>query len=168
MSNQNTSLEYSTPNRRLSTGLKVNKKFTSFLTSLTEIIEKFQTDYHSAFGNLIFTPFCNKFLMKLEEHYDKKINNFEYYEDQIKELNMMLDGNDNNESNNTLSLMIENLYIEKNKIDYDLQMEQDNEMQDYFTEQSKEDLISKGDFFKKINSELILKINELLVNNDTS
>lgn len=142
------------------------KKFLNFLTTLNELVENYQQEYHTTFGNVVFTPLIGKFKEKLDKNFRKKIENFESYEDQIKELNMMLDGNENNEANNTINLMIENLLIEKNKNDYDLQMEHENDIQDFLTAESQIDNLTQNEHFSTINGELKEKVLKLVLNQE--
>lgn len=148
---------------------KINKKFTNFLSTLNEIIEEYQVEYQHAFSSIIFSPMIVKYKELLNSYYKKKIDTFESFEDQIKELTMLIDGNENNESNNTIKLMIENLNIEKNKTDHDIQMEHDNEIQEFLLEESgKDQEILKNPFWKKINNVLKSKIQNLIINNEAT
>lgn len=152
-------------NRKSSIG-RVNKRFTNFLNSLNDIVEQYQTEYHNGFSNIVFSELINKYKEKLQSYYDRKKENFSSYEDQIKELNMMLDGNDANDANNTINLMIENLLIEKNKIDYDLRLEYENDIQNMLSDESQNDLLKKSDYLQKLGFDFKGKIQELVDNNE--
>lgn len=159
---------YEAPTYKKSSIGRTNKKFINFVTTLNEAIEQYQNDFLLCYGNVVFTSLVSKFKERLNTFYKKKIENFENYEDQVKELNMLLDGNENNEANNTINLMIENLLIEKSKIDDELLLEHENKIQEFIQEESNIDYYSSNEKFSRINNQIKAKIQEIVINNEIS
>lgn len=136
------------------------------MNNLNEALECYQNEYHNVFSNMEFNQLITKFKEKMDIYYKKRVENFDSYEDHIKELNMMLDGNENNESNNTVNLMIENLLIEKKKIEYDLLMEYENEVQEFIQIESQNNILKGNEYIEKMKTQLKLKLQELVMNHE--
>jgi len=159
-------LSYEEPSMKRSSVMKVNKKFTQFVNSLNETIEQYQNDFLTCYGTDVFSTIVAKYREKLNTFYQKKIENFENFEDQIKELNMLLDGNEANEANNTINLMIENLIIEKNQIEDEMQAKHEKEIQELIEEESKKNYIQNNEKFIKLHNALKSNVQEIVINNE--
>ena len=145
---------------------KANKRFQNFLDILNDSIDNYLNDYRGEFSNFVFDPMITEFQGILNKYYKNKIESFENFEDQIKELNMLLDGNENNESNNTIKLMIDNLLIEKKNVEDEILVEHENMTENFIETQSKKDFLSKNENISKMNNTFKSKIQQLIINNE--
>lgn len=140
-----------------------NNKYSDFLNNINKIIEGYQEEFTKGMGKHVFTPLASKLVDKVKEYYQKKVENFDSYEDQIKELNMMIDGNDN-EANDTINLMIKNLLIDKNSNEDQIKKELENNLEKLVNEE-KDKFSNKffegSEYFDQINKELKNKIQNL-------
>lgn len=71
--------------------------------------------------------YLKKTYSNLEDYYAEKIKKFDFYEEQINELRVMLANSETEESNHTLNLMIENILLDKNREEIDLKANLTNE-----------------------------------------
>lgn len=147
---------------------KVNEKYAIMIANLNDILEIFQNEYINIFCSLSFSKLSNELIEECNSFYRKSVDNFTGFEDQIKELEMMMDGNENNEYNNTLALMIENLMKEKKNNEFNLKLEYDEKIKNLINKFSIDCNIEDSEYFKNLLALMRSKFLDLLVSNDLS
>lgn len=138
------------------------------IANLNNILENFQTEYINIFCTITFSKLCNCIIEECNAYYRKSVENFISFEDQIKELEMMLDGNENNEANNTLKLMIDNLINEKKKIEIDLKFEFDEKVKTVMQSFSIDNTLEESSYYKNLMALIKSKFLDILSSNESA
>lgn len=138
------------------------------IANLNNILENFQTEYINIFCTITFSKLCNCIIEECNTYYRKSVENFISFEDQIKELEMMLDGNENNEANNTLKLMIDNLINEKKKIEIDLKFEFDEKVKSVMQSFSIDNTLEESSYYKNLMALIKSKFLDILSSNESA
>ncbi len=103
---------------------KETNKFKDYMSYINNKLDNYLNFFNKIYSTDV-SLICKDLIELYRDNYMRKIKIFDFFEDQIKELNIMIDGVDS-DSNFTINLMINNLLIDKNKEEINLNLEMEN------------------------------------------
>jgi hypothetical protein len=155
---------------------KVIKRKNVLLKTMSNFTKKHSVsdifnDYFKKFHFLFFQNFCeiqcNEAMTKISENHKKKLNNYIYYEDQIKELELILTGDggrfllilDNMEQRTIIDNMVQAITLDRNIQTMEIEKEFSGLLPNYKENLS---LVSKSEKWSQINEEFLNSFVEML------
>lgn len=103
-------------------------KTRAILETIDKTVEAYMQGFEKCYSKIVFMYLASKHLELVNTIYSKKQEIFDNYEDQIKELKMIQDNADNADAATTISLMIDQLCVDKSKEEMDANHEFDSRL----------------------------------------
>lgn len=138
-------------------------KTRAILETLDKSVETYMQGFSKYYSKIVFMYLASKHLELVNKIYIKRQEILDSYEDQIKELKMIQDNADNPEAATTISLMIDQLYVDKNKEEMDANTDFDSRLTFLLSHSHNkiEELIGNSDQIKTLINTFIDKVSKI-------